>query len=475
MPYEIQLAFDKDNNHVCAKFCDKKQGPFKCVLCEQELTLRAGTKTPKHFVHKLKSSCIGNDVSHRVIARGIEDMKSGKEPPSYKEPDSPKNEYVDDVIVKVVNNVDTGSIYEIKYVKEDLVDLSRIEKELDSILDSSIDEISPVVEPVKEESDNTQTRKCTDCKKNGTGYLKMFGDFITEKFKLHDIYVCPNCLVRCPNCDGVNSTKRHKRYNMCFECDDTKNTWVELSNMAIYDLSSIPPSPQWMSEEHSVATLKLMQRRLSARIIFNFFISNRHRLEEYKKSMVEISLDKLRIKALKKKRKKETSDRQKRISSRERSLGSEAVERYNRMYDNKKQACTECGTVRKRRQLCKYESIMATNRWACTTCVKKCSECQKPCVERETQKQENKCFECYSWTFDDKKWNNNYKGVLNAAACGDIQSCAILFRNAPFVKYGKYNGERVSYIPETDLPGIIRNTHPEMERIGLVIKNCRKM
>ena len=118
---------------------------------------------------------------------------------------------------------------------------------------------------------------------------------------------------------------------------------------------------------------------------------------------------------------------------------------------------------------------MGSVKWVCSTCVKKCPECEKPCVDKETRKQKGLCFDCYSWTFGDEKWNNNYKGVVNAAACGDREACSILFRNAPFVTTGKFSGERITHIPDIDLAGVIRNTHPEMEKLGLVIKKCRKM
>ena len=69
--YGIQLALDKNENIVSAETCSKESGPFTCVICKKTLNFRSGTKSPKHYIHKVKSSCEGNTNEHRVQAKSM--------------------------------------------------------------------------------------------------------------------------------------------------------------------------------------------------------------------------------------------------------------------------------------------------------------------------------------------------------------------------------------------------------------------
>lgn len=482
MPFDIQLATNQNNEYVCAKLCDKSMGPFKCVMCNLEVTHRAGLKTPRHFIHKVRSKCIGNGIAHRIIADGIEEDAAGVEAPDYTYngfPDIPTvmvesekeqkewmekhEEWVDDSkITKEPENIVIDIVD--PSIEQLTLNFSEIENELDSIIDSCM-----------EDSENQNYLKCTDCKKYGIGYYKMFGDEITKKYNLNNIYVCPECMVTCPNCNGVNSIKRNKRYGMCFECDDVKNTWVALKELSINEMGTIPLCPSWMDDEKHSASLELIRRKSMGRKITKFFMSNRTNINGYKKTMIEVSVEKVKLKLLEKKRSDEVNIRSKNQKTRETMFGPEAIERYKRMYDNKRQVCTVCNSFGKRRNMYKYDSIMGDMRWSCKSCVQKCPECTNSCVDKETVYQKGICFDCYCWKFDDDKWNKNHRGVMKAASTGDRESCAIFFRNSPYVKSGKYRGERISHVPTLELDSIVRNIHPELGNMVSIIKKCRKM
>lgn len=210
------------------------------------------------------------------------------------------------------------------------------------------------------------------------------------------------------------------------------------------------------------------------RKIYNFFKFYKTKAKEAKKERIADTVKNARLNLIANKRAEENAVKQRNIKTRERMLGTEGTKRYNRMYDNKKQACGGCNSFSKRRHMNKYESIMGEARWACKSCVSKCPSCNNSCIDRETQDQDGKCFDCYSWGVCDSRWNIDKNSVLDEAVAGDKEACAILFNSAPLVKQGRFVGERISHVPTLEMDIIVRHGHPEFKDLASVIKTCRK-
>ena len=422
--FGIQLALDKDGEFVAAENCSRIRGPFSCVICKEPLVLRAGKKTKHHFIHGTKSPCHGNTEEHRILAATLGPLVPRLE-------DGPG---------------------EVKEITSDIIEeaLDFVQKEI-----------------LKEE-------KCTNCKKNGSGFTRMFTDDTRKMYGLNDLFVCPSCLVECPHCGSPNSKKRDRRYNMCLRCEFIRCEWQEAARDALEVMGTIPDSPKWLTGTRKEFVASLILRKARARVICRFMESNKDRVAEYARLVRVRSRERALAKALRSARKETEKTRERNQKNRDRKMGSQATERYNSMFQNKRERCY-CGSVNKRRFMIKYTSILGSVRFCCRGCSLECKGCSKPSTKMDTERFGN-CFDCYSWSSDRTDvWKKDHKKVLRSCLDGDYSAMATLYTKSPTVMKGKYCGDLLVHVPSSELDGIVRRDHLEYQDIVEVIKACRKM
>ena len=318
--------------------------------------------------------------------------------------------------------------------------------------------------------------RCTDCKRTGLGFYRMFTDEAIERFSLNDLYVCPTCVSFCPVCNGPNSTKRAKRIPMCFSCDFEKNEWMESSSEAVDKMEAIPEPPSWLNKEKEEMVLKMLSRRSSARRVYGFMVRHRSRINEYRDRIGAQAKTNAIKKALRKERKDSIKTRERNQKARERIMGSEATDRYKRMYDNKSESCGECGSQGKRRNMMKYSSILGSYRYSCKSCITTCPSCKEPSVNHDLGRFQGNCFECFSWNeLRENMLKTDKKSLIDGCLKGKSWAWAILYMYGPFVKKGKYSGDRLVHVPTSEMSSVIRRDHPEYQELGNTILACRKM
>lgn len=527
--YGIQLALSK-GNYVSAKTCSKEDSPFNCVICQKELSLRAGSKTPKHFIHKKKSSCEGNNDGHREQAELIGSTDENQDEVAEKEPGQ-----VFSSIGSINENQDQNSSTEPEEglsngsIDENEDKISDVEP-MDDICDESIDqvlsELIPVgslIEPAVEEEETDVTdvtddpddpdvpdideekeatpsfaedvsneiieealrvvdeiiepHKCCQCKSTGSDFHQMFTDETREKYGLNDLYVCsnPTCFVECPHCSMPNSQKRHKRTPMCFACDFIGSEWKEEAVEAVKKMTPIPEAPTWLTGRRAIMVIKMLARKRKARIVYNFMVQNKDRTPEFKNKVREQMKAFKIAKAINKVRRASEKNRIRNQKRREAAIGTEGASRYKAMYNNKIDTCA-CGKQNKRRYMVQYESVMGSMKYACRGCVKTCSGCSKDTIQHDMDRFGNQCFSCYAWkcTRSDE-WKTNQKAVLDACMKGETWAMGVLYLNAPGVTKGKYAGDSICHVPSGDLDSVVRRDEPSVREIADVIKMVRKM
>ena len=453
MKFGIKLAIASDGSRVSSGTCSKDDGPFTCVMCEEPLTLRAGAKTPKHFIHKTKSDCVGNNDEHREESERIDSGEPvNQEPEIYQDPEVP-----------LVGSDDLDIPNEIE-ISENIIDdaLSFIENDI-----------------LKEEILNSETlkeAKCTDCKKIGLGFYKMFTNDDIERFSLNDLYVCPTCVSFCPVCNGPNSTKRAKRVSMCFSCDFKKNEWMESSSEAVDKMGPIPEPPSWLGKERDEMVLKMFSRRSSARTVYGFMFKNRSRITEYRDKISTQAKTNAIKKALRKERKDSIKTRERNQKARERMMGAEATARYKKMYDNKSETCGECGSQGKRRNMTQYSSVLGSYKYSCKNCITQCPSCNEPSVNHDLGRFHGKCFECFSWgSLRENTLKTDKKTLIDGCLKRKQWAWGTLYVYGPFVKKGKYSGDRLVHVPSSEMDSVVRRDQPENRELGNLIVTCRKM
>lgn len=498
MKFGIQLALNKDGNHVSARSCSKDDGPFSCVICSQVLTLRKGSKSPPHYIHKKKSHCVGNEDQHRALSEKNEAEKSCIEPVdttkndqdgSMIEPDREGtpgsiDEYTEekkqeeamlrDALAEVLDNMDTVD----SSTEPDVPDLVDEVQEVDTSTTEPEDVCNSIIDEALEFviNDVLKETKCSDCKTMGTGYHRMFTEEDREKFGLNDLYVCPSCVVHCSVCDHPNSKKRSKRANgLCFTCDFQNNQFVEESKDAIEKMGTLPESPDWLVDERKGFFLQLLARKMKGRTIYMFMYSNKHRISEYK-AAVGSQLQTRKIKKeLGKARRDFAKSRERNLKHRERAMGTDAVDNFKRMFNNKKMTCV-CGNQNKRRHMVRYDSVMGSIKYSCQRCSTDCPECSGPSVEHDLSLFGGSCFECFAFSIQSvDTWKQGEKAVIEGCKKGNVGHMGSLYMNGPIVKKGKFSGDRLVHVPGVELDSVVRRDHPGFKELAEVIKVCRKM
>ncbi len=565
--FGIQLALVGEN-HVSAKASSKGTDVFKCVICEKELSLRAGSKTPKHFIHKRKSSCVGNNDGHREQAESLGSTGEKDTRDSSIEPEqATSNGSIDenqDQISKVepeqatsngsidenqdqISKVEPEEVSPNGSMDENQDQISKVEPEEVSpngsmdenqdqiskvepmnISDESVDQvlselipIDSIVEPVEvvessienepedpgvpdieeagtehehtvtEEISNSiinealevvegiiEPHKCCSCKKKGSDFHQMFSSESRERFGLNDLYVCssPSCFVECPHCSMPNSRKRHKKFNMCFLCNFLQCEFIEEATEAVKKMRPIPDAPTWLKGRRAIFVIKMLKRKIKARIVYNFMWNNKSRIQEFKVQWAEEMKARKIAKQIKKVRKASEKTRKMNQQRRDAMMGTDGASRYKAMYANRRETCSSCGKQNKRRFYVQYESVMGSMKYACKGCIKVCSGCSKETTQHDMDRFGNQCFSCYAWkcTRSDE-WKTNQKAVLDACLEGQKWAWGVLYLNAPGVTKGKYAGDSITHVGSGDIGSVIRRDHPEMSEISRVIKECRKM
>ena len=418
--FGTQLALTT-NGFVVAGSSTKNDGPFSCKICSKELKLRAGKKQPAHFIHQAKSGCEGNTDEDRSTAKIM------TEEPNVVVPEEPK-----------------------------------------------VQEVVPEEPKVQEVVPEEPTQKCTNCKKFSNDCSKLFSDNIIKTLQLNDLHICPSCTVSCDKCNGINSLKNEKRYGSCFECEDVRSDWESSAVEALENLDhDIPQSPSWLNNEYEKFSINLRIRRSMAKRIYQFMFKIRKSLSTYSITMKSVVEKRHLLEHIRKMRKEDEKNKKRRQGSRDRVNGPVATDRYNKMFMNKKETCNGCGSHGKRRQFTKYDSTMGSIRWSCPKCIKTCPCCKEPTIDRDMDMYSQTCFECETWTTSEKKWKNNYLDVLKGASSGDKESVYILFRNSPIVEKGKFSGERISNLSDSEIESIGRRT-PTLANICKAIIVCRR-
>jgi hypothetical protein len=469
MKFGIQLALGGSGgsgSHVAAGSCSRDDGPFSCVLCSQRLTLRAGTKTPRHFVHSKKSECSGNDDEHRAAA-----LRRGSTGSIYEmKPRGPET----DPITTTEESMLDAALDQVLENQGNQGEQEQEEKEeLNVPMDISSDIIDEALDFVV--NDLLKEARCTDCKRTGSGFHRMFTEEAMDTFGLNDLYVCPSCLSPCPACNGPNSTKRARRATYCFVCDFEKNQWEESAEEAVDKLGPIPESPGWLSEERKSMVLRMTSRRQSARKVFHFMAGHQHRVSEYRSRVGSKKRERAIARALKKERKGSKRTREGNQGSRERAMGADATARFNAMYANKKESCW-CGKQGKRRHMIKYGSAMGAWKYCCRSCSLVCPGCSQPCVQKDLDMFQGSCFECLSWSRDwGDLWKQGEGSIIEGCRKGCVSSMAALYQYGPMLTKGKYSGDKLVHAPTTDMDAIARRDHPEMKGLVDAIMGCRKV
>lgn len=486
--YGIQLALDPQGNQVVAKTCTKADGPFICVICKKELSLRAGSKTPHHFIHRVKSSCEGNTDDHRVQADSLgtigytdDNQNSDMEP----EPEEVSNDSIDQVLEELIP---VESLVEPSSEEEGIQDpdVPDIEEEEPIVPDLEDDETT-LAEDVSNEiitqalemvDDIIKPHKCCQCKARGSDFHQMFTDETRERYGLNDLYVCsnPTCLVECPHCSMPNSQKRHKKTPMCILCQFDQAEFLEKAKEAVKHMEPIPEAPEWLTGRRSIFVLKMLKRRRSARIVYTFMTANKSRVPEFKVKWAEkIKAQKI-AKQLMKVRKATEKTRKRNQQRREATMGTDGASRYKAMYSNKAQSCKSCSKQGKRRTMIKYESVMGLYGYSCKGCSVLCKGCNKPCIKQEIERFGDQCFPCHAWkSTQSDEWKTNQKGVLEAALKKQKWALGVLYLNAPGITKGRHIGDSLAHVPSGDIPSVLRRDHPEFSEIAKVILECRKM
>lgn len=497
MKFGIQLALGGGGSRVVSSSCSKDDGPFTCVLCSCPLTLRAGSKSPKHFIHKKKADCEGNTDEHRRIAESIGSIGGS----------STETRRAQDVESEQIETK-TGSVYDMKPQLSKTSPDDMIDEALDMVLEimepkkepgspGSITEPQEPQDLVKEPQEQAtipmdvsaqviedaldfvakevlKETRCTDCKISGSGHHQMFTEEAMVQFGLNDLYVCDSCLVRCPACDGPNSARRERRTKLCFKCDFDANQWRESAEEAVEKMKPIPDSPKWMTDTRCSMVLKMICRKTKARTIYNFMVENRSRMVEYKDYMGAQAKARSVKKALERERRQRTKRRVKNENHRERAMGPQATERFNIMYANKRELCASCGSQGKRRHMVKYSSVLGSYRYCCSRCSTAC-----PCGDKSTsndlQKFNGECFECFTYrTYRENLLKTDEKSLLNACLDGKAWALATLYMHSPMVSKGRFNGDLLVHVPSSEMDSVIRRDHNEFKEIGKVILRCRK-
>lgn len=459
--FGIRLACGGDGQHVDSRTCTKLEGPFTCVICDNALTLRAGKATPKHFIHKKKSDCIGNTDEHREMADALGVKSETEEEPN----------------VEVVPNIEEEPIVkEEPSIKEEPIveDVPSIKEEPNVVMADEVsnDIINEALEFVI--NDMLKEEKCSSCKKTGTGYHQMFTEEAKEKFDLNDLHVCSECFEACPMCKGVCSKKRMKRVEMCFTCDFVKSKWLEEAQEGIKNMTSIPETVDWLSEERKYMVSLLLSKKQSARTVRNFMKANKHKMFMYKEMVGAEHTNKAVSKVLKKARRDVQKNREKNQRSRERMSGIDATKRYDRMYSNKREQCPSCGKANKRRYMVKYESTMGAIKYCCFSCGDRC-KCSAPCSKNDLERFGGTCFECLAWSKNrSEAWKTDKESVLNRCKEGDIDSMCTLYIYSPLLEKGKYVNDKIVHVPSSELPAVSRRDHPDFTEMINVILVCRK-
>lgn len=516
--FGLQLALDSQGNHVSAKTSTKDDGPFKCVICEKELSLRAGSKTPHHFIHRVKSSCEGNTDEHRTQAESIGSIVQNETEICSVEPEEVESSFGSTVeneaqgsSVEPVDDLSNGSTDENQDQNSAIEPMDICDDSIDQVLselipveslvepsiktDETNDPEVPDIEdeepvPVQEISNDIieealefvvteildENKKCTDCKAKGTDFHKMFTQEARERFELNDLYVCDACVVRCPSCDGPNSTKRAKRTPLCFTCDFEENQWRGEATRAVEKMESIPDSPKHLEGRRAIMVIKMLKRKRMARTIYNFMFAHRSRVPEFRRKVGEVLKAKKIAKQLMKVRKASDKSRLRNLQRRESSMGTDGSARLIHMYANRRETCFSCGKQNRRRYMMKYASVMGSFKYSCKSCSKTCQGCDNPCTKNDMDKFGDQCFECLSWSSTrSDEWKTNQKAVLDACLQGNKWAWAVLYLNAPGIKRGKFSGDSLVHVPSVDLDSVIRRDHPEYKEIAEVIKVVRKM
>lgn len=478
--YGIRLATDSNGTYVSAKTLSKEDGPFTCVICEKELSFRAGTKTPKHLIHKKKSECEGNTDEHRQMAESLGSIQEieSKDVSSVSIPETKNQEPIvgplpDLLPIEVLSA--TMDIDE-EVMDPEVPDLEE-EDPNDEPNDVAADVSQEIIDDALEFVVNEVLKetKCTDCRKLGSGYNQMFTEEAREKFDLNDLFVCDSCVVRCPACDGPNSQKRSKRNPICFTCDFEQNQWEEEANEAVVKMGPIPESPDWLKNERREMVIKAFIRKQKARVVYNFMASNNNRIPEYVQVIGSQAKANAIKRALKKERKESMKTRKRNEDFRNRKMGSQATERYNLIFANKKETCP-CGKPGKRRHMVRYASTLGSVKYSCNKCSVKCPGCSEPCTQNDFDKYLSSCFECLAWTTDRTDvWRRGEVSVISGCKKGSVEDMGALYTHGPVVTKGKFAGDRLVHVPTGELDAVIRRDHPEFKAISDVLKACRKM
>ena len=432
--FGTQLALNS-SGFVSASDCTKDDGPFHCKICSNELRLRAGKKQPAHFIHQVKSDCEGNTDEDREKAKNLKNIE------------------------------ETVNIYD----------------HMENILENAISEPNDMIKELAEEviqdlvNDNeTHMKKCTTCKEQKPNCSPLFSDTMIEQFKLNNLQICSSCRITCKKCNGINSKKNEKRYGSCFECEDVRSSWEQSSEEVLDNIGNeIPECPEWLNEKKQEFVKRLNTRRMMGKRVYNFMFKNKDYLSEYRKTMKSTFEERRLMNYVIKMRKDDKKERKRRQTARDRSNGPVATERYQKMFMNKTETCKECGIQGKRRHFEQFYSTMGSIKWSCMKCVKHCKWCKDSTITRDLDKYSQLCFECASWCVDKERWVKNYMKIVKSAASGDKESCYILFRNSPVVEKGKFSGERISNLPDTEIESISRKT-PELQEMCKAIITCRR-
>ncbi len=503
--FGIQLAIGPHGQYLSAHSSSKDDGPFTCVVCSKELSVRKGSKTVHHFIHKKKSDCIGNNDEHREQAQAIgsidenQDQISEVEPEqvssngsidenqdqiSEVEPMDVSDESIDQVLSELipVESLVEPSIEEDEIEDPDVpsIDEKRGEEEEEppNITEDVSSEVSNhIIEEALSfvENEILKQAKCTDCKVNGDDFHRMFTQEAIERFGLNDLYVCDSCVVRCPSCDGPNSTKRAKRAPLCFTCDFEENQWREEATEAVKRMEPIPPSPEKLRGRRAIMVLKMLSRKRKARIVYNFMFEHKDRTPEFKNKVGEVLRAKKIAKALMKIRKQTEKNRKRNQQRRESAMGADGSDRLAHMYANRRETCF-CGKFNKRRHMVRYSSTMGSVKFSCRSCSKTCTGCGNPCTKNDMDQFGEQCFDCLSWSSTrSEEWKKGRDSVLQACTQGSKWAWAVLYLNAPGVTKGKFSGDSIAHLNNIDIDSVVRRDHPEFKDIGEVIKACRKM